>query len=298
MNGKSVSPIHIPLLEIIAITECNLNCLGCTAFSDYDIHDTLDWSDIKTSLSGWLTKISPGSISLFGGEPTMLPNLPDMIRDVRALAPDAMIQIVTNGTYIRKRPDILEALHEVGHSLLSFSMHEPKKIYTDKVKNFLLSQFDWTPAAHSSNLWETSNRFYLEFRQAVMFLKTFQGDYANARPFDSDPDKAFKMCCFHDSFQMYHGKLYKCNPLALLNKVLSDWGLENQSEWQPYLNYTPIGLDCTDEDLVQFVDTINKAIPECRMCPSPTSLDGIRKIRGQRKQKIIPIKNELRRRTI
>jgi organic radical activating enzyme len=286
-------PIHIPLLEVITITKCNLNCIGCFSFSDYDIREELDWTDIKASLAKCLTRVSPGSISLFGGEPTMLSNLPDIIRDVRAMAPDAMIQVITNGTYIRKRLDILEALHEVGHSLLTFSMHEPEKSYTNKVKDFLLSQFKWATAAHDSTVLETSNKFYLDFRTDIMFSKTFQGDYINAHPFDSNPDEAFKICPFHNSFQLYNGQLYKCNPLALLPKMLSDWGLENNTEWQPYLNYMPLSLDSTDKELVQFVNTMNNSVPQCRMCPSATSLDGIRKKRGQRKKKIIPIKPKL-----
>lgn len=301
MNGKS--PIKVSLIEIVTLTECNLNCIGCTSFSDYDIHDTLNWSDIKQNLAQWLTRITPDSISLFGGEPLMLANLPEMIRDVRSMAPDSMIHIVTNGTYVKKRKDVLQALYEVGHSMLTFSIHQPDKPYTEDNRQFLLDLYDWKPSQLNDRILESGNKFYLEFRQATRFMKTFRGDYANAEPFDSDPDEAFKICCFFDSLQLYRNKLYKCNPLALLPKVLTDWGLQSRLEWQPYLGYQPLSVDCSDLDLLQFTNLTNQSIPECRMCPTISDPEGQRQLRGLRTKKLIPLKsqtqnNELRRRTL
>lgn len=278
------------LLEIHLLSKCNLKCIGCTSFSDYELEDEYNLDDDLNFLSIWAKRINVNSIALAGGEPTMHPDIIKAIYVIRELFPFSMINLVTNGSYLIKNPKIIETLHKVKHSCLTISNHEPTKLYTKKVKEFVLGLYDWKPCEFREDWLETSNQFYLELRNSEPFIEVFKGTYDNIMPHNSNPDAAFDNCCFHDSINYFKGNLYKCSPLQNLKRMLSDWGQENNEFWQPYLKYNPLTPNCSDDELVNFISKINQSESYCSMCPSNNMPTGKYIKRGQWKKIKIPIR--------
>lgn len=285
-----MSKIDLKQLEIHISEICNLRCIGCTAFSDYAIdHQFESWQDNRILLERWSEKFNIHGVTIAGGEPLMHPELLDAIVDLRSIFPDAMINLVTNGTYIIKKSQVVRTLKEVGHSCLTVSDHEPDKNYSQKVKKFLLGMFDWKQSDIRPDWLETDNQFYLELRPASHFITPLNGSYGQAKPHHSDPEKAFANCCFHDSLNYYQGKIYKCSPLQYLNRVLTDWGQQEDPDWQQYLDYRPLSLESSDQEIHEFFSHYNRAEKYCSMCPSKEMPNGRYRTRGQWKKKIIPL---------
>ena len=44
------------------------------------------------------------------------------------------------------------------------------------------------------------------------------------------------------TLQLYESNLYKCAPIAYIGDVLEKFGMENDPDWKPYLNYEPLTL--------------------------------------------------------
>jgi organic radical activating enzyme len=285
-----MSKINLNQLEIHISEICNLRCIGCTSFSDYKIdHDYESWKHNKKLIESWGEKLNISCIAIAGGEPLMHPEIIDAIIDLRSIFPNSMINLVTNGTYVAKKLAVVEALKNVGHSCLTISNHEPNKSYSHKVKKTVLDMFDWKQSDVRLDWLETDNRFYLELRSASSFISPLSGNYGSVKPHYSDPEKAFTNCCFHGSLNYYQGKLYKCSPLQYLHRVLDDWGQHDDQEWQQYLDYRPLSLDCSNEEMIEFFSHVDRPESYCSMCPSQDMPDGKYTIRGQWKRPIIPI---------
>ena len=256
-------------LELPIVASCNLLCKGCTSFSDYNMKGIYDWEQLLDHIKFWDDRMTINGFSLLGGEPTMHPKLPEMIKGVRQINPRAFIQVVTNGTYLIKRPEIVDALAEVGHSLLSVTIHEPRKEYTVQTRKFLLGRYKWADS-DTRNFLETDNRFYLEFISPSPFLKILNGEYGSAKPYNNDPKDAFSNCCFNtgNNAQLHYGKLYRCHPIALLPRMLNDWGQISDPDWQKYIAYKGLEQSATDDELLKFLDSLKQSEEVCSMCPS------------------------------
>lgn len=282
--------IDLNQLEIHISEICNLRCIGCTSFSDYKIdHEFESWQTNERYIRSWAEKLNISCVTIAGGEPLMHPEIIDAITGLRSIFPDAMINLVTNGTYVIKKANVVKALSRVGHACLTISDHEPNKNYSQNVKKFVLDMFDWKQSDVRSDWLETDNRFYLELRSASAFILPLAGSYGQARPHYSDPEKAFANCCFHGSLNYYQGKLYKCSPLQYLNRVLTDWGQQTDQDWQQYLDYRPLSIDSSEEEFAEFFSHYDHAERYCSMCPSPDMPNGEYKIRGQWKKPMIPV---------
>jgi hypothetical protein len=228
-----------------------------------------DYDQMQHDLTVWNNRLTINGFSLHGGEPTMHPNIVELVRFVRQLNPDAFIQIITNGTYLIDKPEIIDVLAEVGHSLLSITQHEPKKQYAVEVKNFVLNRYKWK-ASNVKEWVETDNRFYFDFVTPPHFLKILKGDYGTTKPYNNNPKDAFKNCCFNtgDNAQLHDGKLYRCHPIALIPRVLKDWGQFDDPDWQKYISYKGLEQSASDEELFNFLAVLKQSEDVCGMCPS------------------------------
>lgn len=270
------------LLDVHVTATCNLRCKGCTSFSDYQIDTYYEsWSTIQPFLEILAQKVDVKGVAIAGGEPTMHPGIVDIVLGIREIFPTAMIDFVTNGTYLIKKPEIIKTLHDIGHACLTISNHEPNKKYTQAVKQFVLDMYEWRPCTHRADWLETDNQFYLELRDSSRFLLPLGSDYNNLKPHYSDPDAAYKNCCFHASLNYYQGHLYKCAPLQYLPRLLRDWHQSDSAEWQYFLSYKPLSVECSQSELEDFFSKLDKSEPYCAMCPSQDMSDGQHKFRGQ-----------------
>lgn len=118
--GLCASHFRQPTLIEIEVTErCNLRCPVCfmsadavraAAFSDPSL------KELEVKFKSVLAHTGPQTgIQLTGGEPTVRPDLPEIVRLGREVGFSA-IEVNTNGLVIGRNPDYLQALAEAGIS--------------------------------------------------------------------------------------------------------------------------------------------------------------------------------------
>lgn len=258
----------LPFVETMITYACNLSCEGCTNYSDYNVTGNVQWAQAREWISAWLKRVDIPDFGLIGGEPLLNKEISQWLIGCRELMPASQIRITTNGTVLKHRKDILDTIFDIGNCVFKITVHEPDQFYTQEILNLVFNYADWEPVTeYGINRWKAGNnvRFQLNFPKT--FYKTFKGNYSNMMPHNSDPKKAFEICCQKNCPLLYNGRLYKCSSIALLEKTLTDWQ-QDHSKWSPYLSYNGISHDCSDLELEQFINSFGKAESICSMCPS------------------------------
>jgi MoaA/NifB/PqqE/SkfB family radical SAM enzyme len=104
------------LAQLVIIRRCNLSCSYC---SEYDkVSDPIP-ADILEKRLWKLKNLGTFGISLTGGEPTLHPQLPDLIRMCRKVG-FFRTGMISNGFLLR--PDLIEALNEAGLQEMQISV--------------------------------------------------------------------------------------------------------------------------------------------------------------------------------
>lgn len=89
-------------LEIHIVDHCNLNCAGCNHFCPLAEPYYIDLEHFKNQLLMVKEKIpSLKWLMLLGGEPTIHPQLLELCEIARDIFPDIIIEILTNGKYLK-----------------------------------------------------------------------------------------------------------------------------------------------------------------------------------------------------
>lgn len=99
---------------------CNLNCKGCTHFSNISPQRFIDPEDYRRQMSR-LTHVFSDitEIFLLGGEPLLHPQLESFIETTRAAYPHSRINVMTNGVLVpRMRDSFWEAMRAADAWLL------------------------------------------------------------------------------------------------------------------------------------------------------------------------------------
>jgi MoaA/NifB/PqqE/SkfB family radical SAM enzyme len=104
------------LAQLVIIRRCNLSCGYC---SEYDkVSDPIPTEILEERLRK-LKSLGTFGISLTGGEPTLHPELPDLVRKCRELR-FFRTGMISNGLLLR--PDLIEALNEAGLQEMQISI--------------------------------------------------------------------------------------------------------------------------------------------------------------------------------
>jgi len=260
---------RISYLETMLTYACTLSCRSCTNYSDYGMKGGhVKWSTAKPWLDAWFDRIRVDCFGFIGGEPLMNPELETWIREFRKNYPFTTIMIVTNAQLFTKNLWILDVMEELGMIYLKFTNHIPKAKYFTKAVDTVLSRFPWEYKPE----WE--RYFYQEkildflVSESPTFMKTYRGEYGSMKPYNNDPQQAFKICNQQICPLLYNGRLYKCSSLGMLSRVLQDHGQVDDPDWQPFVQNQGLDLSCSDEELRAWADNFGKPIKECRMCPT------------------------------
>jgi MoaA/NifB/PqqE/SkfB family radical SAM enzyme len=120
--SEAVPPIRFRLgyspflAHVVIIRRCNLSCGYC---SEYDkVSDPIPVEVLENRLRK-LRSLGTFGISLTGGEPTLHPSLPQLIRKCRELG-FFRTGMISNGFLLR--PDLIEALNEAGLQEMQISI--------------------------------------------------------------------------------------------------------------------------------------------------------------------------------
>lgn len=264
-------------MEYMVTEVCNLSCKYCTNYADYKTNVTQSWNSAYNDIKPWVDRgVQFDCFSLIGGEPLINPDLPSYIIGIRELMPNTLIQVVTNGTLIKNVPAMLDALYNAGHFQIHLTIHHDNQEYINSFINLVLNMpLPWQETQDKDQWligdWHAhKDNKYIAFRveKPTSFLSTYVGSLENMRPYNNDPIEAFEQCLQKTCPLMYQGRLYKCSTTALLNRTLTDFNLNDEESWQPYLTYQGLSADCSDVELQEYVDNFGKVRGFCSMCPS------------------------------
>ncbi len=245
-------PFQIPYLELLITHQCNLHCDGCANYSNYGLKNEMKFEENREYLRLWSRRISPDTLRILGGEPTIHKNLIDYVNLMHFLWPSAERHLVTNGAFLHRHKELPELLRATGTSLhLSFHSSDPK--YLEWIR----------PIFAHLKTFEGVNISYSDYRK---FKRLHRGVGASMLPYeDNDPVQSWLHCPANQCKTIWGGRLWKCGPIMGLRSVLNRFGLEDSPDWARYLAYEGLGLDASEEELHRFLAQGPENI--CNMCP-------------------------------
>lgn len=264
--------LTLPFLETMATQTCNLSCVGCTNYSDLPVKGYLSWQQAKQSIQMWSQRLELPDFGIIGGEPLLNPTIDQWVIGLRELLPDTRIRLTTNGILLHKKLEIVDLMHKIGNSLFKITVHQNNQ-QLECIIDEIFKKYKWkTINEFGITRWVTDNNFKFQVNRPTKFIKTYIGEYSNMMPHNSNPVDAYKICSQPNCPLLYNGKIYKCSTSALLADTLNHVRNPNFEMWKPYLS-NGIGIDCSQEELVQFVNNHGKPNTICRMCPTAADVD-------------------------
>jgi len=103
--------------QLVVIRKCNLSCAYC---NEYDSTSNPVPLDALKARARKLKELGAYSINLTGGEPTMHPELPELIRYCRHDLKFLNTSMISNGFYLKK--ELIESLNEAGLQAMQISI--------------------------------------------------------------------------------------------------------------------------------------------------------------------------------
>lgn len=257
----------LPFVETMITQVCNLACQGCTNYSDLNHQGYVTWSQGKEWLTQWLSRITIQEFGIMGGEPMINPQWRDWCRGVRDLMPGGRIRFTTNGTFLDRTPDILDFFQDLENITLKITVHVPDPLLEARIKS-LMDQRVWQKVEEFGiSRWAGPGGLRLQINRPQHFLRTFQGEYENMRPWNNQPEQAFAACVQKTCPLLYRGRIYKCSTAGLLLDTLEKFQRPNWHEWTQFIDP---GIDWQDHDdaIEEFIANFNRPHSRCAQCPS------------------------------
>lgn len=268
---KNFKPIHVNNVDIHVINSCNLRCEGCNHLSNFGYGGVFSKKELIEWIRPWKERLFFNRISLLGGEPLLNPELRDICIAYRELFPDneTKLRVISNGLLIKQRPWLKELIQEYGvHIQLSLHVLNGRRKNEKLVERVmegaaLLEKWSAETPRPEDYKWGAP----IDSKKKLNFQVFYKGRGADIKPFDLDDIVESKKHCTCKTLQLYRGRLYKCAPIAYIGEALDKAGVVDDPDWRPYLDYTPLSPDCTNEELTDFMNKQPGPEWTCGMCP-------------------------------
>ena len=223
-------------LELHVSHACNLACQQCSHFSNFNHKGMITPEEADRQMGLWSGRLLPHYFSLLGGEPTLNPQLIEIIRISRRHFPHSLLQLVTNGFNLHRHPELPSVLEEAG-CFLEISIHHDSEEYQKRLEPVQQLVASWQRTHTLKVNWRTSN---------TRWRRAYRGHGATMLPYeDNHPERSWETCSSKWCPQIHDGKLWKCPQMAYLSMQAAKYELNDA--WNPYLKYTPLGPTCTTE---------------------------------------------------
>jgi len=245
---------YVERIELHVSHACNLACESCSHYSNHAHKGHLAPQTAAQWMAPWSRRLAVDELSLLGGEPTINPQLCDLIRIARRHFPRTRIRLITNGFFLDRHPDLGRTLVDVGNSYLAMSIHHDAADYRARI----------APALAQLETWRRDHGLDVVFWDShANWTRRYHGFGDGMLPFeDGRPRQSWETCLAKHCKQLHEGKLWKCAPLAYLG--MQDAKFQLSEKWRPYLAYQPLAPDCTDDELDAFL--AREEDPQCAMC--------------------------------
>lgn len=235
-------------IEIYIINECNLTCKACNRYNNYDFRGYYTWEGNRDTIRDWSQRITAPLVTLIGGEPSLHPELELWAEGVAAAWPDSRVMIQTNGI----KPVIeLPWWGEVkkNHKNLGAGIAIHSEQMADKI------QEKWQ---------NIGGKFDAHMFTPCTLIEGHEG----FRVHDSEPAAAWEACGMKHSHTILDGRLYRCPMVAVLPEFRKQFRVNLTAEQESLLySYESLGSDCSDDELEEFISSVDTSMPQCSLCP-------------------------------
>lgn len=278
----------IPNVEFYITNVCNLTCLNCNRFNNYDFKGWQRWSDYQSKYELWATHVRLQRVTILGGEPLLNPSLLDWVDGINTLWGKS-VQVLTNGTRLNHVPDLYDRLitftdprYPWVHNWLGVSLHNEndRERCFEEIKKFLRGKITYYSAADGVEHTNGGNHAFVDSNGMRVCVWEYD-DFYNAAVqrnsqdrltlHNNDPMLAHQGCGFAQ-FKCYHfirGGLYKCGPVGLFPEFDQQHALNISDEDRLLLNsYQALWPDQFEQRGQEFLDHIDDVIPQCKFCPT------------------------------
>lgn len=234
---------------------CNLTCEGCTHYMNQGHSGSVSLETADEWFASWSQRIVPQRVTLMGGEPSLHKDLTEFVYLTRKRWKYSQIDIVSNGFFLDRHPDLWKALIDT-NTTLGVSVHsdgDPE--YREKFEPIYALMKKWI-----------SKGAPVEMRPSIIhWIRQYKGFGDKMEPYeDNNPKRSWSICVSKMCVQLHEGKLWKCPALAYLPMQAKKYNLSEK--WDPYLKYVPLNSDCTKEELREFFTKREESF--CKMCPA------------------------------
>ncbi|MGO9312115.1 MAG: radical SAM protein [Syntrophobacteraceae bacterium] len=230
-----------PNLELHLVHSCNLVCESCSHYSNQGHKGVVSLDEADRWMKLWNRRISPQMLSLLGGEPTLHPQLTELLSLARRNWPGAMLRLVTNGFLLHRHPTLPTFLAGDPNAYVCLSIHHGSQEYLEKLR----------PTLELVTCWIKQYGIKVDSYQAYNnWTRRYHGLGSQMKPFaDGQPRRSWENCTARCP-QLYEGTIWKCPPLAYMRLQEAKYHLSDK--WKPFLSYQPLEPSCSDEALEEF----------------------------------------------
>lgn len=240
---RHVSGQH-PVLQrlVVHLTDhCNLNCAGCTHFSNISPKYFLPVEEFASDMARMRSLFSGiAEIYLLGGEPLLHPEVEKFVYTAREHFPSARVNLMTNGVLGDRMTDATwKALADTGAYLVCdlYPVELPVDAMNEAAERFG-AKIDWT---------------------------TPRGEFFRL-PIDptgsKDAADAFRRCRWVNNCPILRGgRLYPCAYIAYIDLLKQRFGLEGME----VVESDSVSIYDTD-DPYAIMDVLLNPVPWCRHC--------------------------------
>jgi len=252
-NAARLRPrVRVPYLEAHVAHTCNLSCQSCSHYSQHRVGGIVTLATLAQWFGDWSKRLRVEELGLLGGEPTLNPELAEILYLAHRVWPKAQITLRTNGFFIHKHPRLRAALRDTG-TRMWINQHGHSPEYTRKFSAIEDHLKEWTDV----DIWIRKTE--------DIWTRRYYGHGDSLRPFqDANPRASWEACTAKKALTLLENRLWKCPPIAYLRLLENKVRLS--AEWNPYLAYQGIGLDCSNRELKEFARKEEESI--CHMCSS------------------------------
>jgi len=243
--------VPVTNLEMNVSFGCNLKCEYCTHLGRF-MKGIVPLEDLLLWYRSWNRKIHPKNIRIMGGEPLLHPHLEAVLYETRKHWDDSRIELVTNGLLFPKmNHSVFTTFREI-RAHVTVSRH-----FDDPYYNSMFAAGIGALKKHGIEPHITqSNQHWMK-----CYCIDEQG---RASPFQSDPEKAWKICYVKNlCTTLIDNCLYRCPQIGCFSYAVKQGFVSDA--WNVVLDYKPLPPSCTQEELEAFM--CGGACEQCSICP-------------------------------
>ncbi|MCI8504531.1 MAG: radical SAM protein [Dorea sp.] len=229
----------LPILETNVVDYCNLNCKGCSHFSNlFPKGSKVAFETFKKDIQCLSQEINIIQFNLLGGEALLSDELEDYIRCLTEYMPATRIQLVTNGILIPKQ--------------------SPDRLHFFEQNNVYISITEYPPTAKmKEEIIKTMNQYGIHFEMRQL-VSTFGKNIDISG--ENNAWEAQRTCRESKCHFLREGKIYKCPFSALGNYFFKYYHM-------PLHFDEGIDIHSGENDWKKIINELDeKPIEQCRFC--------------------------------